>query len=109
MYERLYLIASVVALVTSYAAFVEKEAVLWAALVAFTSSGVLAYGSLSLTATSGGSEFTYSSEPMAVLWTLNALVAILVVAAAVTGQYDATSGVDAGMDQSDITDGYEQP
>jgi len=91
-----YLAALVVAVWASHHAFVTKEGTPHTAILAMTASGVLAFGSLSTTRLSNGTEFSYSSEPLAVLWTLNCLVAAIIVLTSILAEYGESTPADTG-------------
>lgn len=91
-----YLVAVVVAIWASHQAFVAKEGTPHTAVLAMTASGVLAFGSLSTTRLSNGTEFTYQSEPLAVLWTLNCLVAAVIVLTSIIAEYGESTPTNAG-------------
>lgn len=101
MNEIHYLAALIVAIWASHQAFVAKEGTPHTAIMAMTASGVLAFGSLSTTRLSNGTEFTFTSEPVAILFTLNALVAAIVVLTSIIGEYGDSTPTNTGAQNVD--------
>jgi hypothetical protein len=87
VFETFYLIATVAAFGGSLVVFVVQRATTYASLWTLGWSGVLAFGSLNLEVLDGGSAFTYASEPLAILWAVNALAAFITFVASVAGAY----------------------
>lgn len=98
-----YAAAFLVAIWASREAFVAKAGTPHTAILAMTASGVLAFGSLSTTRVSNGAELTFSSEPLAVLWTLNTLVAAVVVLTSIVSEYGDSTPTNSGSKHVDET------